>query len=100
MHISKKIRIKNYSHDWFDGEIVDKIILRDKHLKKCKVSRLNIGEQLYKETKINMQKLIKIKTRDFYQEKLRGNVGKPKEQWKALKSLGLPSKITRLSSFS
>ena len=26
----KEIRIKNYSHDWFDGEILDKIILRDK----------------------------------------------------------------------
>ena len=30
----KEIRIKNHSHDWFDGETVDKIILRDKHLKK------------------------------------------------------------------
>ena len=54
-------------------------------------SRLNNDEQLYKEAKINVQKLIKNKKRDFYQEKLRENVGKPKELWKALKSLGLPS---------
>ena len=96
----KEIRIKNYSHDWFDGEILDKIILRDKRLKKFKASRLNIDEQLYKEAKINVQKLIKNKKKDFYQEKLRENVGKPKELWKALKSLGLPSKITPVSQVS
>ena len=96
----KEIRIKNYSHDWFDGEILDKIILRDKRLKKFKASRLNIDEQLYKEAKINVQKLIKNKKRDFYLEKLRENVGKPKELWKALKSLGLPSKITPVSQVS
>ena len=77
----KEIRIKNYSHDWFDGEILDKIILRDKRLKKFKESRLNIDEQLYKEAKTNVQKLIKIKER-------------------ALNSLGLPSKITPVSQVS
>ena len=96
----KEIRIKNYSHDWFDGEILDKIILRDKRLKKFKASRFNIDEQLHKEAKINVQKLIKIKKRDFYQEKLRENVGKPKELWKALKSLGLPPKINTDSQVS
>ena len=60
----KEIRIKNYSHDWFYGEILDKIILRDKHLKKFKASRLNIDEQLYKEVKINVQKLIKNKIKE------------------------------------
>ena len=57
----KEIRIKNYSRDWFDGKILDKIILRNKCLKKFKVSRLNIDEQLYREAKINVQKLIKNK---------------------------------------
>ena len=83
-------------HNWFDGEILHKIILRDKGLQ---ASRLNI-EQLYKEVKINIQKLIKNKKRDLYQEKLRENVGKPKELWKALKSLGLSSKITPVSQVS
>ena len=55
---------------------------------------------MYKKAKINVEKLIKNKERDFYQEKLRGNVGKPKELWKALKSLGLPSKITPVSQVS
>ena len=44
--------------------------------------------------------LLKTKKRNFYQEKLRENVGKPKELWKAIKSLGLPSKITPVSHVS
>ena len=55
---------------------------------------------MYKEAKINVQKLTKNKKRDFYQEDLRENVGKPKELWKARKSLGLPSKITPVSQVS
>ena len=51
----KEIRIKNYSHDWFDGEILDKIVLRDKIFKKSKTSKLYIDKQLYKEAKINVQ---------------------------------------------
>ena len=84
----QEIRIKNYSHDWFDGESLDKIGLRDKRLKK-----FNIDEKLYEEAKINAQNLIKNKKKGFYQEKLRENVGKSKELWKSLKSLGLPSKF-------
>ena len=59
----KEIRTKNYYHDWFDEEILDTIILRDKRLKKDKVSRLNIDEQLYKEGNINVHELIKNKKR-------------------------------------
>ena len=54
----KEIRIKNYPHDWFDGEILDNIILRDKRLKKFKASKRYIDEQLYTAAKINVQKLI------------------------------------------
>ena len=32
----KDIRIKNYSHDWFDGENLDKIVLRDNRLNKLR----------------------------------------------------------------
>ena len=38
----KEIRIKSYSQNWFDGEVLDKIILRDN----LKASRLNIDKQL------------------------------------------------------
>ena len=55
---------------------------------------------MYKEAKINVQRLFKNKKRDFYKENLRKNVSKPEELWKALKSLGLPSKITPVSQVS
>ena len=55
--------MKNYSHDWCDREILDKIILIDKRLQKFKVFRLNIDDQMNKEAKINVQKPIKTKKR-------------------------------------
>ena len=50
----KEVRFKNHYHDWFDGEILDNIVFRDKCLKEFKASRLNIDEQLYKEPKVNV----------------------------------------------
>ena len=36
----KEIRIKNYSHDWFDCEILDKIIQKTKSLLFCQLQRM------------------------------------------------------------
>ena len=44
--------------------------------------------------------LIKQKKSRFYKEKLKENIGKPKELWKPLKSLGLPSKKGTISNMS
>ena len=44
--------------------------------------------------------LLKTKKMDFFEEKLRVKVGKPKELLKALKSLGLPFTITQVSQVS
>ena len=88
----KEIRIKNNSQEWFDRDIYYKMENRDILLRKFQKSKTHIDEDLYKFTKYNLQKLIKIKKRDFYQVKLTENIGKPKELWKTLKSLGLPSK--------
>ena len=52
---------------------------------------------MYNKAKTNVQRLIKNKKKDFYQEKFRENVGKPKKLLKALKSVGLPSKINQIS---
>ena len=57
-----------------------------------KSTKWHIDEDLYKEAKYHALKLIKPKKSPFYKEKLKENIGKPKELWKALKSLGLPSK--------
>ena len=39
-----------------------------------------------------------MKRKKFYKEKLKENIGKPKELWKALKSFGLPSKKESFSN--
>ena len=43
-------------------------------------------------------KLIKEKKKKFYKEKLKENIGKPRQLWKALKSLGLPCKKGSISN--
>ena len=63
-----------------------------------KLTKLHIDENLYKEAKYNAMNLIKTKKKKKTQTKLKENIGKPKELWKALKSLGLPSK--KSSSFN
>ena len=43
-------------------------------------------------------KLLKQNKIQFYKEKLKDNIGKPKELWKALQTLGLPSKKGTISN--
>ena len=83
----KDLRIKNNTQDWFDDEVAKAVKLREKRLKQFKSTKLHIDEDLYKEAKYHAVKLIKQKKSQFYKEKLKENIGKPKELWKALKSL-------------
>ena len=94
----KDLRVKNNTQDWFDEEIAEAIRVRDKRLKKFKSTKLHIDENLYREAKYLALKLIKEKKKQYYKEKLKENIGKPKELWKALKSLGLPSKKGSISN--
>ena len=55
----KRVRMKNTSNEWFDREIVEKLNIRDKLLKKFKSSRLNIDWEIYKEARNDVQRLIK-----------------------------------------
>ena len=43
--------------------------------------------------------MIKTKKKTFVVGKLNENIGKPKELWKSLKSLGLPSKKAHLQQY-
>ena len=88
----KDLRIKNNTQDRFDDEVAKAIKLRKKRLRQFKSTKLHIYEYLFKESKYHAVKLIKQKQSQFYKEKLKENIGIPKELWKALKSLGLPSK--------
>ena len=94
----KEIRVKNNNQEWFDGEILDLIISRDKLFKKFKKSRLPIDEIRYKNSKYFVQNLILDKKKKFFETKLKENVGRPKDLWKSLKALGLPNTVNKTSS--
>ena len=65
---------------------------------KFKRSKLHIDEESYKkvkfkkESKYQVQNLIKKSKREFCETNLRQKINKVKELWKTLKSMGLPSK--------
>ena len=48
------MRIKNCSQYWLDSNILDKIILRDKRLKKFTAFRSNIDKQFYNAARTNV----------------------------------------------
>ena len=87
----KEIRIKTNTQEWFDNEIAEAIKTREKYFKKFKKSNLQIDYNFYIEAKYNTQKLIKQKKIEFFNTKLTENIGKPKELWNYLKTLGLAS---------
>ena len=94
----KKIRVKNNSQDWFDAEINEEIERRDKSFAKFKKSRLHSDNESYKKARNKVQCMIKNKKKNFVSENLM--IGEPKELWKFLKSLGLPSKKAHLQQYA
>ena len=95
----KTKRVKANAQKSFDGEVLENINTRDKLFKKFKKSRLHINKELYKKAKYSRLKLIAAKKREFFDDKLTENVGKPKELWETLKSLGMPHK-SLISNFN
>ena len=89
----KERRIKHNSQEWFDGEISEAIKNLDKLLKKYKRS-LHIDKEFYNGARYKVHKLIFNKKNDYFENKLNECIGKPKELWKALKSLGVPNKTS------
>ena len=75
----KDLRIKSNTQDWFGEEFAEAIKLREKPLKNFKSTKLHIDEESYKESKYLAMKVIKEKKKKFYNEKLKENIGKPKE---------------------
>ena len=49
-------------------------------------------KKINKKVKYQVQNLTRKKKREFYETNLRQKISKPKELWKNLKSIGLPSK--------
>ena len=88
------IKVKKNSQEWFDGEIANEIKNRDKLFKKFKKSKLHIDKDIYNAARYKVRKMVFDKKRLFFEKKLIESIGKPKDLWKALKSLGLPNKIS------
>ena len=92
---SSSKRIKRNSQEWFDSEISEKLIIRDKCFKKYKKTRLHVDKETYKRARYGVQNLIVKKKNEFFENKLKECIGKPKDLWKAITSLGLPNKSGR-----
>ena len=77
------MKLKNY----------DKLY-HDKLFKKFKKSKLQIDKDIYNAARYKLQKMIINKKRAFLENKLTESIGKPKDLWKTLRTLGLPSKTS------
>ena len=87
----KQIRLKTNTKPWFDGEILEKIRIRDKLRKKYKKSGLQIDFEMFKDAQKLAKQITKVKKCDYIKNQLRDNIAKPSKLWKVLKSIGLPS---------
>ena len=64
----KQSRIKSNSQDWFDGEVAEKIAIREQLFKKFKNSQLQIDKELLKEARNDVSNLIKKKKKSSMKE--------------------------------
>ena len=63
--------IKRNSQEWFDSEISEKLIIRDKLFNKYKKTRLHLDKDIYKRAQYSVQNLIAkelFETRIFWKE--------------------------------
>ena len=95
----KTKRVKWNTQNWFDGEVIENIRSRDKLFKTFKKTNIDIDKEFYKKAKYYAQKLITSKKQAFFDEKISESVGKPKESWNTLTSLGMPKKAV-VSNFN
>ena len=62
----KSKRVKGNTQKWSDGEVLEKLNLRNKLFKKFKKSRLHIDKELYKNSKYDAVKLTASKKQAFF----------------------------------
>ena len=59
----KTKRVKGTSQEWFDGEVLESIALRDKLFKKFKRSKLNVDKEIYNKARNRSHRLVLQKKR-------------------------------------
>ena len=72
--------------------MLEKIAIRNTLYKKFKKSKLHLDKELFNKARNAVLNLIKKKKKQFYDDKLKENVGKPKELCKTLNELVIQSK--------
>ena len=60
----KTKRVKVNSQEWFDGEVLETIAIRDKLFKKFKPSQLNVDKKIYNRARNKSHRLILQKKKE------------------------------------
>ena len=84
--------MRGSTQEWMDEEVLEGIRIRNKLLSKFKRTKTHTDHVNFRKARNNVLSLIKKEKKNCVVGKLNENIGKPKELWKSLKSLGLPSK--------
>ena len=98
LHQARRLELRILRKNGLIEKLLELIHAREKLSLKFKKSKLHIDEENYKKVKYQVQNLIRKKKREFYETNLRQKINKPKELWKTLKSMGLPSKAVTASN--
>ena len=93
----KDIQVKGNSKLWFDSDIMEAIKVRDKLKERFLRTKLHVDHESFKKQRNSVQQKIKNKKTNFVRNQLQKNTKKPKELWKVLKNIGLPSKAASIS---
>ena len=87
----KTNQVKGNSQEWFDGEVLESIALRDKLFKKFKRSKLNVDKEIYNKARNKSHRLI-LQKREYFENKLKENIAKPKDLWFIQKNFSCSNK--------
>ena len=60
----KTKRVKGNSQEWFNGEVLESIALRDKLFNKFKRSKLNVEKEIYNKARNKLHRLILQKKKE------------------------------------
>ena len=84
--------MRSNTQEWMDEEVLEGIRIRNKLLSKIKRTTNQTDHVNFRKARNNIISLTKKEKKNRVVSKLNENIGKPRELWKNLKSLGVPSK--------
>ena len=84
-------RVRGNSQECFDGEVLESIALREKLFKKFKRSKLNVDKEIYNKARNKSHRLI-LQKREYFENKLKENIAKPKDLWFIQKNFSCSNK--------